>query len=107
MNFANLNIRRAINEAGLNQKEIAHRMGITPEYFSRVMSREPLPKHIEKRIYFAISGDCRNAKKQKRECGSWVKGTCDLCGFATAYCEDYSYCPNCGARMKGVEDDGK
>lgn len=36
---------------------------------------------------------------QKRECSN--------CGFLVTYIEDfgfYSYCPNCGAKMKGEED---
>ena len=43
--------------------------------------------------------------------GEWIDGKCSLCGkhapywaMATTYYKS-NYCPNCGARMKGADDE--
>ena len=41
--------------------------------------------------------------------GMWDKhGYCSVCDYWTCYCNDYKYCPNCGAKMdEGDEHDKK
>lgn len=47
-----------------------------------------------------------------RPSGEWMPKNshtmyCDVCGFEEVEwrTQDYGYCPNCGARMKGTEDE--
>ena len=100
MNFANINIKKDVHDAGLTMKQIAYRMGITPEYLCRVLRSEPLPNGFEKRIRSAIAGDLTNVLTVKRIHGAWVNGICNVCGFPTAYSDEYRFCPNCGSMMK-------
>lgn len=106
MNFANINVKKDVHDAGLTMKQIAYRMGITPEYLCRVLKSEPLPNGFEKRIRSAIAGDLINASKHnyKRIHGAWVNGICNVCGFPTAYSYEYRFCPSCGSRMEVVTD---
>lgn len=40
----------------------------------------------------------------KRSHSNW--GECSACGEHNKYLKRWNYCPNCGARMDGGEDDG-
>lgn len=48
---------------------------------------------------------------QERKVGKWVKNehtfwTCTECGLVNKYNRvQYAYCPNCGAEMKGAENE--
>ena len=39
----NLTVRIMVSDAGLHYKDIAHHIGITPEYLSRLMKKELSP----------------------------------------------------------------
>ena len=50
----NLGIRILVSESKLRYKDIAHRMGITPEWLSRLM-RKDLEPEVRDKILTAIS----------------------------------------------------
>ena len=54
MSLENIEIRLAVNEAGLTFRMIAAQMDITPEYLSKVM-RKPLRPAMKERIIQAIN----------------------------------------------------
>lgn len=56
MNFANIDIKMMIKEKGYSQKEIAKKLGITHEYFSRILSKE-LGEEEKTALINAINGD--------------------------------------------------
>ena len=54
MSLENLEIRLAVQEAGLTFRLIAAQMNLTPEYLSNVL-RKPLKPEMKKRIVDAIN----------------------------------------------------
>ena len=66
--------------------------------------------------YKAKGGTVRTYKLENRPQGEWksVKASiypygydveCSVCGFRMGSSFGYKYCPNCGARMKGADDE--
>ena len=56
MNFANIDIKKYIVENGYTQKQIAEKLGITQEWFSRLLRHE-LPEEEKQAIKMAVDGD--------------------------------------------------
>ncbi len=50
----NIDIRLMLIDKGITNKQIAATIGITPEYFSRLMSK-PLSAHNRQRIMYAVA----------------------------------------------------
>ena len=50
----NIDIRLMLIDKGITNKQIAATIGITPEYFSRIMSK-PLSAHNRQRIFDAVT----------------------------------------------------
>lgn len=65
MNFANIDVKKYIAEKGYTQKQIAKKLGITPEWFCRMLKNE-LADEEKQAIMMAIDGDLRLFKKRHR-----------------------------------------
>ena len=59
------------------------------------------------RIFWLI-GILRNAPtiEPERKKGKWIDDNCSECGFYVHHGDMRNYCPNCGAKMEGCEQDG-
>jgi rubrerythrin len=61
--------------------------------------------------YKANGGTARVYKLENRPQGEWKHESdcgitkCKKCGWSIEECIDWNYCPNCGARMKGADDE--
>ena len=62
------------------------------------------------RHYEALQMAIKALEEPKRKKGKWINGVCDQCGshapywaMATTYYRS-SFCPNCGADMRGEQD---
>lgn len=53
MKLENLDLRIEIEKANMKHKELARKIGITPEWFSTLL-RKPLSEENEKRIRIAL-----------------------------------------------------
>lgn len=54
----------------------------------------------------------KDADLVERQHGEWIEGDfgwrCSVCGITSVtWQRTYNYCPNCGADMRGDEDDGR
>ena len=65
MNFANIDIKKYIAEKGYTQKQIAEKLGITPEWFSRMLKNE-LADEEKQAVMMATDGDLRLWQKRHR-----------------------------------------
>jgi transcriptional regulator with XRE-family HTH domain len=63
MNFANIDVKKYIAEKGYTQKQIAKKLGITPEWFSRMLKNE-LADEEKQAVMMAIDGDLRLWRKR-------------------------------------------
>lgn len=65
MNFANIDVKKYIAEKGYTQKQIAKKLGITPEHFSRMLKNE-LVDEEKQAVMMAIDGNLRLWRKRHR-----------------------------------------
>lgn len=65
MNFANIDVKKYIAEKGYTQKQIAKKLDITPEWFSRMLKNE-LADEEKQAVMMAIDGDLRLWRKRHR-----------------------------------------
>lgn len=65
MNFANIDVKKYIAEKGYTQKQIAKKLGITSEWFSRMLKNE-LADEEKQEIMMAIDGDLRLWRRRHR-----------------------------------------
>lgn len=65
MNFANIDVKKYIAEKGYTQKQIAKKLGITQEHFSRMLRNE-LADEEKQAIMMAIDGNLRLWRKRHR-----------------------------------------
>lgn len=65
MNFANIDVKKYIAEKGYTQKQIAKKLDITPEYFSRMLKNE-LVDEEKQAVMMAIDGNLRLWRKRHR-----------------------------------------
>ena len=65
MNFANIDVKKYIAEKGYTQKQIAEKLGITPEWFSRMLKNE-LADEEKQAVKMAIDDDLRLWRKRHR-----------------------------------------
>ena len=111
MNFANIDVKKYITEKGYTQKQIAEKLGITQEWFCRMLKNE-LADEEKQAVMMAIDGDLRlwrkGHKKTYAKVGQWIvhpKGiyahlVCSNCLSSAPYDCETNYCPNCGAKME-------
>ena len=69
---------------------------------------EHMDDPITKMFYYAAINDVKHAPTiEERKTGEWTsEDACELCGFQPWYENDIhtlSFCPNCGADMRGVK----
>ena len=65
MNFTNIDVKKYIAEKGYTQKQIAEKLGITQEWFSRILKNE-LADEEKQAIKMAVDGDLRLWRKRHR-----------------------------------------
>lgn len=71
MNYMNIDIKRQIHNAGLTQKAVAARMGVSPEHLSRILGEKQISIAQKKRIECAIAGNM-DKSSQKAKNSSWI-----------------------------------
>ena len=87
--------------------------GIPTDYFKPMMCVTIwATKHeIKHCIGGKILNDCPLVEVEERKVGEWKKNehtfwTCSECGLVNKYNRvQYAYCPNCGAKMVGAENE--
>ena len=66
-------------------------------------------KDGEKAIVLDMIGCIKSLPSADRPQGEWIDDgfahRCSICGKQGVGIEYYNYCPNCGARMKGADDE--
>lgn len=68
-------------------------------------------KDGEKAIALDMIGCIKSLPSADRPQGKWIaQGDCGVtkcnrCGWSIEECIDYNYCPNCGAKMRGADDE--
>lgn len=88
-------------------------------YFNQQVSEMDIDRKYKMALLGMITAIEYENKKQERKKGEWIYGEdeygidgyhCDKCGFFVPwdyahkfinYIEDYKFCPNCGADMRG------
>lgn len=97
----NYDLKLAMYKNGIKQKDLAESLGITPEYFCKMLSRE-LTQTQKDAIESAIVGNYKKWDSlHKKRITHNVK--CSKCGcvFMLDRSEpEPNFCPNCGAKMK-------
>ncbi len=66
----NVDIRLMLSDKGISSKHVAKRIGISPEYFSRLMSK-PLTAYNRQRIFDAITKIEKEMESLQKPC---IKG---------------------------------
>lgn len=97
----NCDLKLAMYKNGIKQKDLAKQLGITQEYFSKMLSKE-LTRDQKEAIEFAIVGNYKKWDSlHKKRITHNVK--CFKCGcvFMLDRSEpEPNFCPNCGSKMK-------
>lgn len=65
MNFANIDVKKYITEKGYTQKQIAEKLGITQEWFCRMLKNE-LADEEKQAVMTAIDGDLKLWRKRHK-----------------------------------------
>lgn len=76
---------------------------------------ENAPSVLPKRPYYrcGLREDCEDSTERKPKEGEWYRQTtdhfdyweCSECGIGVGLDDIKNYCPSCGAKMKGADDD--
>lgn len=82
-------------------------VGLSPDY----IRMQVFPREVVERIIF----DCPSADVRENIHGDWIKTIgesgvlsalrCNKCGFEDDSYSHFNFCPNCGADMRGEQND--